>query len=309
MANPFANLVARGRLLTDVPLAPRTTWRIGGAARWFLSPASPEEVTGLLARWPPEIPRLVLGGGSNLLVADAGWPGAVLDLTYGMQRIYTLNDPSGQEETVIVHADAGASTSALAHFARLHGLSGAEFLGGIPGTIGGALRMNAGAHGGEIRGILIEAELLDETGQHHCLAVERLGMGYRRCGAPDGWLFLAGRFRLRRGDPEAIRATMRGFNQRRRASQPLELPSAGSVFKNPPEGPRAWELIARAGMRGATCGDAQVAVKHGNFFVNRGQATADDMLTLIRRVQDAVERDSSIRLELEIKLAGHQERM
>ncbi|MBF0296315.1 MAG: UDP-N-acetylmuramate dehydrogenase [Magnetococcales bacterium] len=309
MPNPFTGLVARGRMLNDLPLAPRTTWRIGGAARWFLSPASPEELADLLARWPPEIPRLVLGGGSNLLVADAGWPGAVLDLTYGMQRIYTLHDPSDGEEEVTVHADAGASTSALAHFARLRGLSGAEFLGGIPGSIGGALRMNAGAYGGEIRGILREAELLDETGQRHCLPVERLGMGYRRCGVPEAWLFLAARFRLRRGDPETIRATMRGFNQRRRASQPLELPSAGSVFKNPPGEYKAWELIARAGMRGATCGDAQVSVKHGNFFVNRGQATANDMLTLICRVRDAVERDSAIRLDLEIRLAGHQERM
>ncbi len=291
--NPFAHIPLSQPVLSQVPLAGRTTWRIGGLAQWLIAPVSVDELSLLLQQWPESIPRFLLGGGSNLLIADNGFQGAVLDLTSALKKIYTL---AREDTEVIIHAEAGASTSRLAHFARLQGVGGAEFLGGIPGSIGGALRMNAGAYGGEIKNILKNVSLMDPYGATHQWSVEQLGMQYRTTVIPNDWIFTSARFRLRPDDPEKIRLTMRQFNQRRRRSQPLELPSAGSVFKNPPNAPKAWELIDQAGLRGATQGDAQVSTKHSNFFVNRGHAQANEMLHLIQRVVAQVEKRSAIHL-------------
>lgn len=300
--NPFVNLLPGASILTDVPLATRTTWRIGGLAKWLLRPTSVAQLAQLLEQWPMEIPRLLLGGGSNLLIADAGFQGAVVDLTYGMKQIYTVTESMNR---CIVHVDGGGSTSRLAHFARQSGLSGAEFLGGIPGSIGGAVRMNAGAYGSEIKDIISHADLLDPQGTTHRWSVEQLGLGYRTSGILDNWIVTGACFDLQRDDPQRIRTRMVGFNQRRRASQPLELPSAGSVFKNPPGGgPKAWELINQAGLRGMSRGDAQVSMKHSNFFVNRGHARGEEMLGLIHQVTEVVERQTSILLEPEVKLIG-----
>ncbi|MBF0341355.1 MAG: UDP-N-acetylmuramate dehydrogenase [Magnetococcales bacterium] len=302
---PFSHLPLTHPVQGGVPLASRTTWRIGGPARWLLAPASREELAMLLARWPDGLPRMILGGGINLLIADSGFPGAVLDLTRGMNRIYTVTEsltPAG--ETLLIHADAGTTTQALAHFVRRMGWSGAEFLAGIPGSVGGALRMNAGAYGGQMRDILVEADLLDPQGRAESRTPEALSMGYRHCALPAGWLFTGARFRLRRDDPEKIRERMRGFNQRRRLSQPLELPSAGSVFKNPPSGPKAWELLEQAGLRGVGRGDARISTKHCNFFVNHGQASAGEMRALIDLARATVEHHSGVVLEPEVQFAG-----
>ena len=208
-------------------------------------------------------------------------------------------DPPGQagrvavchnvhRDTVVLQVEAGAATRALAHFARRHGLAGAEFLGGIPGSLGGALRMNAGAYGGEMQDIVVDACLLDTEGGVQTLSVAQLGMGYRATQVPSDWIFLSARLRLWRSDAAAVRARMRAMNRTRRASQPLAFPSAGSTFKNPRTGPKAWQWIDEAGLRGACEGGAQVSEKHSNFLINRGGAKSRDVRVLMDRIQDRV---------------------
>ncbi|NGZ06587.1 MAG: UDP-N-acetylmuramate dehydrogenase [Magnetococcales bacterium] len=302
--NPFAHVGLANPILTEQPLALQTTWRIGGAARWLLRPASLDELGRLLTCWPAGIPRLVLGGGSNVLVADQGFAGAVLDLTHGVNRIYTVTESLKEDGSVLIHADAGAATRALAHFARRAGLRGAEFLAGIPGSIGGAVRMNAGAYGGEMREILKEVELLNARGERLVRTPEQLGMGYRCCTGLGDQIVISVRVCLQPDDPEQIRQRMRTFNRQRRLSQPLEWPNAGSVFKNPPAGGKAWELIAQAGLRGMQRGDAQISPKHCNFFVNLGQATAAQMHDLITMTQQQVAQHSGVLLQPEVQLVG-----
>lgn len=291
----------RGVVYHDAPLLERTTWRMGGPARWLVQPMDEKALSNLWTTLPGEIPRIVLGCGSNILVEDDGFDGVVIDLTRSFKAIRLVQT---QEESAIIHADAGLSVRALAHFARKQGLSGAEFLAGIPGTVGGALLMNAGAHGAEIKDILLDADLLDPQGECQRMPVEELGLCYRHSQTRPGWLFLSARFQLGKSDPEAIRKKICTFNQYRRHSQPLDFPSAGSTFKNPKEGPHAWRLIDAAGMRGASCGDAHVSEKHCNFLVNRGRARADDMLKLMERVQEAVFAVSGIHLDREVAVLG-----
>lgn len=302
--DPFAPCALTLPVRRDVPLRPRTTWRIGGPARWLVTPVDAVEIAGLLANWPDHLPRVILGGGSNLLISDKGVPGAVMDLTQAMNRIYTITESLNADSETLVHADAGATTQALAHFARRRGLTGAEFLAGIPGSVGGALRMNAGAHGGEIRDLLVEADLVDPAGRLHVRPESALGMGYRHCGIDAAWIFTGARFRFRPDDPARVRERMRAFNARRRRSQPLAWPSAGSVFKNPPAGPKAWELLDRAGLRGLRVGDAQVSEMHCNFFINLGQATARQMRELIDRARERVAEHAGILLEPEVQFVG-----
>ncbi|MEO5353988.1 MAG: UDP-N-acetylmuramate dehydrogenase [Magnetococcus sp. XQGC-1] len=290
-------------ILEGVPLAPRTTWKIGGPARWLLQPEGVPELQRLLSSWPDNLPRLVFGGGSNLLVDDNGFHGVVLDLTRRMNRMELVPSP-GAGDVVVVQAEAGVDTRALAHFARRHGLTGAEFLGGIPGSVGGALRMNAGAYGGEMRAILLECDLLDATGQVRTLPVQQLGMGYRTTQVPMEWIFLAARFALRRDDPALILARMRDLNRKRRESQPLRFPSAGSTFKNPASGPKAWQWIDAVGMRGAWEGAAQVSDQHCNFLLNRGGAQAREMRTLIDRIRERVAKAGGGVLALEVGIVG-----
>lgn len=290
--------------LEHVPLAPRTTWKIGGPARWLVRPDTAQALQRLLPALPAEIPRLVLGGGSNLLLSDEGFQGVVLDLTHRMKAIRLVQSDEKTAGEGVLHADAGATTRALAHFARTHGLTGAEFLGGIPGSVGGALRMNAGAYGREMRDILVDVTVLDSEGRPQDLPVQRLGMGYRHTQLPPDWIFLSARFRLTPGDPTLIRDRMRTMNQTRRARQPLGFPSAGSTFKNPPTGPKAWAWIDAAGMRGAWEGAAQVSEQHSNFLINRGAARSRDMKMLIEHVRDRVVQTSGVTLTLEVGLMG-----
>jgi UDP-N-acetylmuramate dehydrogenase len=245
-----------------------------------------------------------LGGGSNVLVDGRGFDGVVVDLSQGLR---TLCRAGPDEKCEYVLAQAGVDTRAFAHFCRRSGLTGAEFLGGIPGSIGGAVIMNAGAYGSDMRGILIDARLLDRAGMVHTWPVSRLGLAYRCSGVPTGWTVLSARFCLQRGEPEKIRETMRLLNRKRLVSQPLALPSAGSAFKNPPDGTGtlAWHLIDAAGMRGQRVGDAQVSEKHCNFLVNLGRAQFCDMVSLIDRVRDAVVRTSGVTLALEVKIVDH----
>lgn len=290
-----------GRVREQVPLAPRTTWRIGGPARFLVEPAGEGDLARLLTQLPDDLPRVVLGGGSNVLVADAGFDGVVIDLGAGLAGLTVVAEGDGG---AVIRAGAGATVRQLAHFAQRLGLAGAEFLAGIPGSVGGAVRMNAGAYGGEIKGILVDAELMDAAGVCHRRDGAALGLAYRQSQLPPGWVVTAASFRLGRDAPGAIRERMRGFNRKRAAAQPLALRSAGSTFKNPPGGELAWRLIARCGLRGARQGEAQVSEKHCNFLVNRGQATSADMLALIARVQESVARQTGVRLALEVGILG-----
>ncbi|MBF0146922.1 MAG: UDP-N-acetylmuramate dehydrogenase [Magnetococcales bacterium] len=294
-----------GMLSEHVPLAGRTTWRIGGLARWLATFQNVDELASFWSRLSPETPRFILGGGSNILISDSGFHGVVLDMTHGLNQIHLQqpisDNPNGE---AVLFAQAGASTRALAHKARQLGLGGAEFLAGIPGSVGGALVMNAGAHGGELKDILIDALVLDPSGERHILTPTDLKMSYRHSALPTGWIFVSARFRLVPKDRERIRQTMQRHNHHRRLSQPLHLPSAGSTFKNPPHGPAAWKLIEDARMRGAAIGQARVSDKHCNFLVNMGQASATDMTALIRKVQNAVLAHSGIKLHTEVGLLG-----
>ncbi|MBF0136357.1 MAG: UDP-N-acetylmuramate dehydrogenase [Magnetococcus sp. DMHC-1] len=277
----------------QVSLTPHTTWRLGGPARWMVFPVTTLEIAQLVQRLAGKVPWLVLGGGSNVLVDDAGFHGVVLNLTAGLNRLHLV-------DAVTIEAEAGVSTRALAHFARHQGLTGAEFLSGIPGSVGGALRMNAGAYGGDMSKILLSARILTPTGQEQEQTPRELGMSYRHTNLAAGSIFLSGRFRLQSEDPAIIRRTMQDFNHRRIASQPLNHPSAGSVFCNPPRGPAAWRLIEAAGLRGVWQGQAQVAEKHCNFILNRGGARSRDVLTLMETIREKVLHDSGIELKPEV---------
>nr|CRH06765.1 UDP-N-acetylenolpyruvoylglucosamine reductase [Candidatus Magnetococcus massalia] len=283
-------------LFENVPLAPLTTWQIGGNARWLVRPRDVDELSRLLPQWPDSLPRLILGGGSNLLVHDRGFEGGVIDLTHHLNSI-TLIQQDSQGGTI--RAEAGAPTRKTAHFARKLGLDGLSFMAGIPGSIGGALKMNAGAYGGDMASALKHVEVMSPDGTIHCWQAERLKLAYRSSQLPDGWLFIAARFGLPCGDGETIRQKMRQNNAKRCAAQPLEHPSAGSVFRNPADG-AAWKLIDAAGMRGYRIGDAQVSPKHSNFFVNLGQATSAQMRQVIEDVRGAVKQQSGVELTLEV---------
>ncbi|MBF0310560.1 MAG: UDP-N-acetylmuramate dehydrogenase [Magnetococcales bacterium] len=299
-AFPLAELADRVR--HEEPLARRTTWRMGGCARWFLPLTDVGELAGLLRRMPPEEPLFLLGGGSNLLVADEGFDGCVIHLE-GAFSACSVEREAGAPSSLL-RAGAGLSTRRMAHIAIEAGLGGAEFLSAIPGSVGGALRMNAGAYGAEVADSLLSATLLDPRGELHHLPASALGLRYRHCDLPDSWIFLEATFRLHPEKPEVVRERLRRINRRRAASQPLNHPSAGSTFKNPPNGPKAWELIDDAGLRGVSRGGAQVSEKHSNFLINRGGATATEMRDLIALVQERVLARSGILLETEVILLG-----
>ncbi|MBF0448616.1 MAG: UDP-N-acetylmuramate dehydrogenase [Magnetococcales bacterium] len=289
-------------LLTEgVSLRGRTTWRMGGNGRWLAEPVDQAELARIWTQIPETVPLFLLGGGSNILVDDAGFDGVVINLSRHLNQISAIRDNG----SLLLTVEAGTSTSCVAHYARRNGWGGAEFLGGIPGTIGGAMRMNAGAHGGEIAHLLVEARLMDKSGRQHCWPVEKLGLEYRRSALPSGWIFISGTLRLKTDDPENIRKKMRQNNQHRRQTQPLDHPSAGSTFKNPPQ-VAAWRLIDEAGLRGARIGEAQVSEKHSNFLVNRGQAKSRDMRILIETVKERVMKTSGISLQLEVGILGPQ---
>ena len=283
------------QLLADEPLSRHTSFRIGGPARILACPQSEEELRALLdfCRAEGLTPR-ILGGGTNVLAPDGGLPGIVIS-TRGLDGLNRI-------DALSLEAGAGVPLARLAVFARAAGLTGLEFAHGIPGTVGGGMYMNAGAYGGELAQTAVSARFLDLSGKLHTLEGEELGLGYRRSAfmAMDG-VIVSARFRLAEGDPEAIGARMRELMERRKASQPLELPSAGSTFKRPVGG-YAAALIQNAGLKGLRVGDAAVSEKHSGFVVNLGSATAADVLTLIARVRERVKADSGIELEPEVRI-------
>ncbi len=290
---PLARL--RGRLRPRAPLAPLTWLRVGGPAEWLFQPADADDLADLLRTRPPELPVMAIGVGSNLLVRDGGVPGVVVRLSRPFAEI-------ALEDGLLV-AGAACLDQRVARAALAMGLSGLEFMIGIPGTVGGAVRMNAGAFGGETGDRLEWAEVLDPRGERHRLSAGELGLGYRRSNLGGDWIVLRAAFRLTPGDPARIRARMEEIRREREQSQPLRVATGGSTFKNPP-GDKAWRLIAEAGCRGLRRGRAMMSEKHCNFLVNLGGARASDLEELGEEVRGRVRERTGVELEWEIHRIG-----
>ncbi|MCI5882843.1 MAG: UDP-N-acetylmuramate dehydrogenase [Eubacterium sp.] len=273
-----------------------TTFRIGGAAKYYALPKNAEEIMEAIDfAIVKGLPYYILGKGSNVLFPDKGYPGVIIEVGKAMEKM----EKTGEEE---IRAQAGVSLSALSTFAAKEGLSGLEFASGIPGTLGGAITMNAGAYGGEIKDCLTKARVMDEDGNIRWLTTEELQLGYRSSLIQKkSYIVLEGVFRLNPGKTEEIQEKMKELNARRRDKQPLEYPSAGSTFKRP-EGYFAGKLIEDAGLRGYRVGDAQVSEKHCGFVINRGEATCEEVLQCIRDVQEKVQEQFGVLLEPEIRI-------
>ena len=284
-------------ILEAEPMKNHTTFRIGGPADALALPKTPEEVAEVVRFCHEHAqPYYVLGNGSNLLVSDEGYRGIVLQL------YRNFNDIQVNGETITVQS--GAMLAAVARTAYQNSLTGLEFASGIPGTIGGAVVMNAGAYGGEMKHVLREVTVLTKEGEVLAIPAKALELGYRTSVIPkNGWIVLGAVLQLKKGDPEQILARMEELKEQRITKQPLDLPSAGSTFKRP-EGYFAGKLIMDAGLRGFTVGGAQVSEKHCGFVVNRGNATAADVWELICEVKRRVKERTGVELEPEVKLLG-----
>jgi UDP-N-acetylmuramate dehydrogenase len=286
----------RGRLLEKQSLAELTWFRVGGPAQILFMPEDEADLAYFLAQLPDAIPLTVIGLGSNLIVRDGGVPGVVIRLGRGFNAV-TI-EPGER-----VRAGAAVPDLKVARVAQEAGISGLAFLRGIPGAIGGALRMNGGAYGRETRDVLIEARGIDRSGRPRVLTLADMHYAYRHCGAPDDIIFTQALFQGAAGDRSAIAAEMDEITQSREATQPVKSRTGGSTFKNPP-GQKAWELIDAAGCRGLKIGDAQVSTLHCNFLINLGAATAADIESLGETVRARVKQSSGIDLEWEIKRIG-----
>ena len=286
----------RGSLVRGAPLKDLVWFRAGGPAEILFRPADVEDLADFLAARPAELRVSVIGVGSNLLVRDGGIPGAVVRLSSAFGKIET--------DGVRVRAGAAALDGAVARAAADAGIAGLEFLRGVPGTIGGALKMNAGCYGREIKDVFVEATAIDAKGNKIKLSSAEMNFEYRKAkGATDDLIFIEAVFEGTSDDPAAIRARMEELSANREASQPIKSKTGGSTFKNPP-GHKAWHLIDQAGCRGLKIGGAQVSEKHTNFLINTGDATAADLETLGEEVRKRVKEKSGITLEWEIKRVG-----
>ena len=286
----------RGELRLDEPLARHTSWRVGGPARRLYRPADAADLAVYLRGLDPNEPLLWLGLGSNLLVSDEGFGGTVVQ-TQGC--LNTLERTADRR----VRAECGVSCARAARFAAKLGLTGVEFLAGIPGTIGGALAMNAGAYGGETWSRVQCVRTIDRQGEVRTRPPADFRIGYRQVRGPGGEWFLDAELELESGDAGDSLARIRDLLQRRGQAQPIGLPSCGSVFRNPP-GDHAARLIEAAGLKGLREGGAQVSRKHANFILNTGAASARDIARLIERIQSEVERTSGVRLQPEVCRIG-----
>ena len=286
----------RGELRYDEPLLRYTTWRVGGPARQWYRPADAEDLAAFVAQLPADEPLLWLGLGSNLLVRDGGFAGTVIATQGALDGI----EQSGPTQ---VRAEAGVACAKVAKFCARRGLVGAEFLAGIPGTMGGALAMNAGAFGGETWERVSAVETLDRQGIRHRRAATEFDVGYRRVrGKPDEW-FLAVFLELDVGDAAAAQARIKSLLDRRGQTQPIGLPSCGSVFRNPPRD-HAARLIESAGLKGRCIGGACVSEKHANFIINTGSASAADIEALIEQVCATVQQVHGVTLHPEVCIVG-----
>ncbi|AWM86436.1 UDP-N-acetylmuramate dehydrogenase [Microvirga sp. 17 mud 1-3] len=287
----------RGKLEANAPTAPLSWFRTGGPAQVLFTPADEEDLAYFLSRLDRQVPVLVVGLGSNMLIRDGGWEGVVIRLGKGFAEIAV----DGNRR---IRAGAAAPDVKVARVAAEAGIAGLSFLRGIPGTIGGALRMNGGAYGGETKDVLVEARGLTRSGEKVAYTNDQMGFTYRHSAVPDDVIFTEALFEGRPGDPEAILAEMNTITEARSSTQPVNTRTGGSTFKNP-DGRKAWELIDAAGCRGLRMGDAQVSEMHCNFLVNHGAATATEIEALGEEVRRRVREASGITLEWEIKRVGH----
>lgn len=288
-----ANGGLRGELRLDEPLSLHTSWRVGGPARQFYRPADAADLAAFLRNLDAGEPLLWLGLGSNLLVGDSGFPGTVIQTRGRLDVLERIGELG-------IRVESGASCAKVARFCARAGLSGVEFLAGIPGTMGGALAMNAGAYGGETWGRVKRVHTLDRGGRMHERLPSDYCIGYRQVEGPGNEWFVDAELELESGDPTQGLDRIRQLLEQRGRAQPIGLPSCGSVFRNPP-GDHAARLIEVAGLKGVSEGGAQVSTKHANFIVNTGGASARDIAGLIERVQAEVERTSGVRLQPEVK--------
>jgi UDP-N-acetylmuramate dehydrogenase len=300
----FPNIVAdlkskmpelRGRLLANQSLAELTWFRVGGPAQVLFMPEDESDLGYFLARLPREIAVTVIGLGSNLIARDGGVPGVVIRLGRGFNDIAV--------DGLKLRAGAAVPDVKVARAAQEAGIAGLSFLRGIPGAIGGALRMNGGAYGRETKDTLVEARAVDRDGRIHVLGNADMHYAYRHCGSPDDYIFTQALFAGERGDTAAIAEEMEKITKSREATQPVKSRTGGSTFKNPP-GQKAWQLIDAAGCRGLRISDAQVSQMHCNFLVNLGNAKAADIEKLGETVRQRVKDNSGIELEWEIKRIG-----
>jgi UDP-N-acetylmuramate dehydrogenase len=297
----------RGTLRRDEPMARHVSWRAGGRARVFYQPADVADLSAFLRAFPAPQPVLFVGLGSNLLVRDGGFDGAVV-LTHhalGDRPLVLPDGTSGLSPVLRVRVAAGVPAPHLARFVAKHGGGGAEWMAGVPGTVGGALAMNAGCYGGETWNHVESVETIDRAGEPHRRAKAEFDVAYRHVAAKSGvdeW-FVGATFAFARGDEARAMARMRELLARRVATQPLSEPNAGSVFRNPP-GDHAARLIESCGLKGFTVGGAQVSTKHANFIVNRGGASAADIERLIEHVEHTVRAATGIALVREVRIVG-----
>ncbi|GBR52504.1 UDP-N-acetylmuramate dehydrogenase [Gluconobacter sphaericus] len=296
-SNDFLVTGLRGRLTPNAPLGPRAWFRVGGPADWLFVPEDQDDLTLFLREKPATMPVTVLGACSNVIIRDGGITGTVIRLARGFADI------SVQDNSLIVGAAALDIT--VAEHAASAGLAGLEFLAGIPGSIGGAVRMNAGAYGSDINAILEWAEILTAEGEFRRLSHDDLGFAYRHSELPEGSVVIRASLRGTPDNADAIRSRIADIRASREASQPVRARTGGSTFRNP-EGHKAWQLIDEAGCRGLQIGDAQVSEKHCNFLLNLGQASSVDLEALGETVREKVLAQSGVDLHWEIKRIGRK---
>ncbi|MGI8611951.1 MAG: UDP-N-acetylmuramate dehydrogenase [Sphingomicrobium sp.] len=288
----------RGRLTEDAPLAPLVWFKSGGSAEWLFEPADEEDLADFLRGLDPDVPVMALGLGSNLIVRDGGVPGVVIRLGKAFAKIEQLDD-------TLLRCGGGASGILVSSTARDAGIAGLEFLRGIPGTVGGFVRMNGGAYSREVQDILVSATLALRSGEVEEWPLEKLGYRYRHSQVPQGAVVVGATFRGKRGVPARIGAEMDRIAAAREETQPIRSRTGGSTFKNPP-GHKAWALIDAAGCRGMAMGGAQVSDKHCNFLLNLGSATSSDIEALGEEVRRRVRAKTNISLEWEIQRIGSE---
>lgn len=289
----------RGKLTAEAPLAPLVWFKSGGAAQWLFEPKDVADLQGFLRDLDPSVPVMALGLGSNMIVRDGGVPGVVIRLGKAFAQVET-------GEALTLTCGGGASGIKVASTARDNGIAGLEFLRGIPGTVGGFVRMNGGAYGREVADILLDCDVVLRSGKAVTLPVEELFYTYRHSDLPEQSVVVAARFRGQAGDPAAIGAEMGRIAAEREASQPLRTKTGGSTFKNP-DGHKAWQLVDAAGCRGLKLGGAQVSEKHTNFLINTGDATSADIEALGDEVRRRVRENSGVELQWEIQRVGKAE--
>ncbi len=290
------NSMLRGTLSHDEPMSRHTSWRVGGPARRFYQPADIDDLANFLATLPADEELIWVGLGSNLLVRDGGIDGTVIATFGGMSDLSLQGNG-------VVRAEAGVACAKVARFMARHGLTGGEFLAGIPGSMGGALAMNAGAFGGETWQYVIAVETVDRTGQRHLREPSEYEIGYRHVQGPANEWFVAVQLRFEAGESDSAQQRIKELMERRRATQPTNQPSCGSVFRNP-TGDHAARLIEACGLKGHCIGAACVSEKHANFIINTGAATAADIEALIDWVRSEVLRVHDIKLQAEVRIVG-----